>query len=228
AVTAQVVAFLLLYLSAIPLSGRLLSRTIEFTPPLTAQQLATSEADVIVILGHSRYPDAPEYGGDTVTLGGLARVRYGAWLHRRSGLPILTSGGRLFGEVDAESVLMKRTLEEEFGVPVRWTEEKSRNTFENAKFSKELLDAVTKRQHLENPLDHVLVVTHHRDMPRAMWSFKQVGLKATAAPTLFPTKEGEVGILDWMPVASGAARKVRVILHEQLGSVWYRLRYGNE
>ena len=34
---------------------------------------------------------------------------------------------------------MSRALQEDFGVPVRWREERSRNTFENALFSAEML-----------------------------------------------------------------------------------------
>ena len=76
------------------------------------------EARAIVILGGGIRRNAPEYGGDTLGRLTLERVRYGAVVARRTGLPVLVSGGSVYGGV-AEALLMKRALEEEFGVKVR-------------------------------------------------------------------------------------------------------------
>ena len=48
----------------------------------------------------------------------LERVRYAARLHRDTGLPLLVTGGRLFGETGDEATLMKQALTEDFTVPV--------------------------------------------------------------------------------------------------------------
>ncbi|MBF0587793.1 MAG: YdcF family protein [Magnetococcales bacterium] len=205
----------LLYLANVAAVGELLHRGLESAPILRPSMVTKSSAEAIVILGHSRYPKAPEYGGDTLNPGGLVRARYGAWLHRKSGLPILTSGGHQFGEALPESVLMKRVLEEEFGVPVRWTEEESRNTFENARESAAVLS--------KEGVKRVLLVTHHRDMPRAVWAFERVGLEVVPASTLVRT-QGALGWMDWIPEA-GNAYGVRVALHEMMGRVWYKIRY---
>ena len=61
-------------------------------PP--ASNLDGRQADAIVVLsGGSRY-DTVEYGGDTVGRFTLERVRYGAWLARKLGKPLLVAGGR--------------------------------------------------------------------------------------------------------------------------------------
>nr|CAX83936.1 conserved uncharacterized protein [uncultured bacterium] len=200
----------------LPVVGNLSMATVESIPPLTPAQIAATQAQAIVILGHGRYPAAPEYdGADTVNTGGLARIRYGAWLHRRTGLPILTSGGKPFQEKESEAQLMKRALEKEFGVPVRWTEDSSDNTLENARNTQKILAA--------QGIDHVLLVTHGNHMVRALQTFHQAGLKITPAPTLFQTPTPNAGILDWLPLS---CRGVWVPLHEYVGRLWYQLRCG--
>ncbi|MBF0159223.1 MAG: YdcF family protein, partial [Magnetococcales bacterium] len=135
ATTAIVVAGLLLYLFSAPAVIQMMLRGLNRYPPLTESRLEQRSADVgaIVVLGQGRYPSAPEFGGrDTVSSGGLARVRYAAWLHRRTNLPILVTGGRPAGEKSSEAALMRDVLQDEFNVSVRWLEEDSHTTWENA------------------------------------------------------------------------------------------------
>ena len=51
----------------------------------------------IVILGGGVRRHAAEYGGDTLGQLTLERVRYGARVARLTGLPVLVSGGSVFG-----------------------------------------------------------------------------------------------------------------------------------
>ena len=74
--------------------------------PLAQRALAGEEAQragAIVVLGGGRYDEAPEYGDDTISLAGLRRVRYAAVLQRRTGLPVLVSGGSVYAEPLPES-----------------------------------------------------------------------------------------------------------------------------
>jgi hypothetical protein len=66
----------------------------------------------IVILGARSYAAAPEYRGDTVAAATLARMRWGARLHRQTGLPIMVSGGSPGGTRTSEAEQMKAALEE--------------------------------------------------------------------------------------------------------------------
>lgn len=132
----------------------------------------------IVVLGAGRYPAAPEYDDrDTVSALGLERLRYAAALQRRTGVPILVSGGSPGGETSAEADQMKAVLEDEFKVDVKWVERQSRNTAENARYSAPLLIGAKVR--------HVYLVTHAWHMRRAARHFESAGIRVTAAPTGF-------------------------------------------
>ncbi|MBF0382956.1 MAG: YdcF family protein [Magnetococcales bacterium] len=190
-------------------------------PPLTIEQIKNTKAQAIIILGHGRYANAPEYGGeDTLNTGGLARARYGAKLHRETGLPILLAGGSPYGGSTSEASIMKSVLEKEFYVPVRWLEEKSKNTFENALYSSQLLEK-------EN-IQRVLMVTHSRDIFRALKAFQTVGkLQVTPAPTLFARQANKITLKSLTPNPYALGRTA-VAIHELAGMYWYRWRYNVE
>ena len=61
-------------------------------------------------------------------------------LHRETGLPLAVTGGVVFGDGAPEARLMERALQEDFGVDVRWVEEESRNTEQNAALTRRLLE----------------------------------------------------------------------------------------
>jgi uncharacterized SAM-binding protein YcdF (DUF218 family) len=199
---------LLLWVQALPVVGNALLRGLEGEPLDMAR---AGEAQAIVVLGGGRHRQAPEYGGDTVSEPSLARLRYAAKLHRETGLPILVTGGAPDGGRISEGEAMRRVLAEEFGVPVRWAEEASINTRENAKLSAELLkqDGITR----------ILLVTHAWHMQRAERVFLATGLAVLPAPTLFQRRPTTP--LDFLPQGYG---KARTALHEWIGILWYRLR----
>jgi len=132
------------------------------------------EAQAIVILGGGIRRDAAEFGGDTLARLTLERVRYGALVARTTRLPVLVSGGSVFGGT-AEAALMKRALEQEFNVEVRWSEERSRDTRSNAAESASML--------LPLGIKRILLVTHGFDVPRAGAEFATAGFQVTPAPT---------------------------------------------
>src|SRR6185369_176701 len=88
-----------------------LNRSLEDAPPLSQQALDRAQA--IVILGGGTYPDTPEFGGDMLNAFSLERTHYGVFLQRRSGLPILVTGGSPYGG-KAEADLMKEVIERDF------------------------------------------------------------------------------------------------------------------
>lgn len=161
----------LLLLSLPVVSGWLVSRAGDDRPLDLAR---ASDAQAIVILGGGTRRMAPEYGRDTLGPLTLERVRYGAFLARKTGLPILVSGGTV-REGEAEAVLMKDALEDEFHLPVRWLENKSRDTHQNARYSAPLLAAAG--------VTRILLVTHPFDTVRARAEFEVTGLEVTVAPT---------------------------------------------
>ena len=57
-------------------------------------------------------------------------MRYGALVAKRAQLPVLVTGGAVFGGTP-EALLMREALKNEFGVDVRWVEVASRTTRES-------------------------------------------------------------------------------------------------
>jgi uncharacterized SAM-binding protein YcdF (DUF218 family) len=202
---------LLTVLSLPAVSGRLLASLEEgaLLPPGYR-----SSAQAIVVLGGGRYLNAPEYGGDTVSGATLARLRYGATLQRQTGLPLLSTGGKPDGGELSEGETMRRVLEREFGVPVRWVEDRSNNTWENAYFSRELLK--------DSGVQTIYLVTHAWHMPRAKWIFERAGFKVVPAGIVFHQAKA-LTALDFLPDARALEGSARYI-HEIIGQVWYRLK----
>jgi uncharacterized SAM-binding protein YcdF (DUF218 family) len=205
----------LLYLSSTGLvAGGLLSVLESRYPPLA--QLPP-QAEAIVVLAAGRNYSTPEFGGDTVNAMWLERLRYAALLQRRSGLPLLVTGGSPPTESPSVAELAAPVLEQELGIPVAWYETKSLNTYENALYSKRLLES--------EGIGRVIVVTHAMHMPRAMWSFREVGLEAWAAPTAFESAGKPLGLLNQLIPKAESMSATRYALHELIGGLFYRLAY---
>jgi uncharacterized SAM-binding protein YcdF (DUF218 family) len=175
-------------------------------------------AQAIVVLGGGRISNAPEYHGqDIPTLPALARLRYAARLQRETGLPLLTTGGTPDGASEPEADSMARVLREDFAVPARWVEGRSNNTAENARFSASLLRPAG--------INRILLVTDAMHMPRSRAIFETVGFDVIPAPTIFYSRE-RLTALDFLP-GGEALRRSEYALHEWIGLLWYRLRYGS-
>ncbi len=183
-----------LWLFSLPLVADALVVALGGAQPLDVA--AARRADAIVILGGGVRPQALEYGGDTLGRLTLERVRYGAFLARQIGLPLLVTGGAPEPGVRAEADLMREALEREYGVPVRWTESRSRNTRENAVNVAEILAVAGKRR--------VLLVMHAFDARRAKRMFKAAGLEVIAAPTQLPGP-GRPEVADFLPSVAALA-----------------------
>jgi len=208
-----------LYLVSIAPVATLLIRSVETIPALS-DSVAPDREGAIVVLGAGRYYSAPEFGGrDTTSHMALMRLRYAEHLREQTGLPILATGGRPNGELLSEAELMQQTVKGDFDGVVRWTESKSRNTFENAVCSKFLLDGQTIRR--------IFLVTHAAHMPRALYAFEKAGLNVTPAPTgyLRDTFQYANAVETWLPGMT-ALQLSRTALHEWLGLLYYRMVYG--
>ena len=182
--------------------------------PAWSDPLGNGMGQAIVVLGSGRYFNAPEFGGDTVTARGLARLRYAAHLHRASGKPVLVSGGSPEGAPGSEAAWMAATLDRDFGVPVAWVEDQSRTTLENARFSSALLKPAGIRT--------VYLVTHAWHMPRALRAFESAGFTVVPAPTGFATRF-RLTALDFVPDARALADSSGWF-HEVIGIAWYRIQ----
>ncbi|MDD5385243.1 MAG: YdcF family protein [Gallionella sp.] len=172
-------------------------------------------ADAIVILGGGTYFHAPEYAGqDTVNEQTLLRLRYGARLQRKTGKPVLVTGGKPLGNNISEAQQMRSSLEQDFQVPVRWIEDTSDNTFENARYSFQTLQKAGIKK--------IYLVTHAWHMPRAANVFRRAGFEVVEAPTAFTTRY-QTDLSAFLPNA-GALHDSKIFVHEVIGLLWYRVR----
>ncbi|GAB4517771.1 MAG: YdcF family protein [Haliangiales bacterium] len=167
-------AALLWCLSTPAIAGALLS-SLQTAPALPAGG-PIPDAQAIVILSAEAEP-GPEYGQLEPGRDTLVRLRYGAHLQRRTGLPILVTGGPPAPHSEAVADAMRRTLEEDFAARVTWIEREAQNTFENARGAARLLAT--------GDIERVLLVTHAWHIPRAQKSFEAQGLTVIPAPTGF-------------------------------------------
>lgn len=194
-----------------PIVSYKLSQLLDTAPSLDLNKAVDAQA--IVILGSGIRRHAVEYGGDTLSGSTLERVRYGAGIAKHTGLPVLVTGGSTLGG-EAEARLMRKSLESEFGVRVRWSEDQSKNTHDSAKFSAAIL--------AQDKINRVALVTHGAHMPRATMEFVASGLSVIAAPTEIPSGDLEWP-LDYLPSVSGLQGSY-IVCHELLAKLVTRVR----
>jgi uncharacterized SAM-binding protein YcdF (DUF218 family) len=203
-------AALILFLLCLPIVGDPLLRSLE--TPSEAVLADAGDADAIIVLSADIAREAPEYGGASVGALTLVRLRYGAYLAHRFNLPLLVTGGKIGDSGPPLGPLMAAVLKDEFGVTVRWVEDRSRTTYENAKFSVPMLKA--------DGIRSALLVTHSWHMPRSLLAFTQAGFAVRPAPTDFtPPFEGRID--EFIPSAH-AFQNSAFAIHEWIGLAWYR------
>ena len=195
-----------------PFVGAALLISLQTDPPLPAQG-PLPEADAIVILGADLDPGTPELGGPSAGPLSLLRVRYGALLAQRSGLPVLVTGGPPEAGRESVAKLMADALKA-YGVKARWREGRAADTRQNARFSAAILERAG--------LHRVLLVSHAWHLPRARAAFEAAGLEVIAAPTVPRTWPDPLRLDAYIPSVR-ALRESRFGLHEWLGRAWYAL-----
>lgn len=206
-------SLLALLVLALPITAFTLMRQLE-VPPLPNSR-AVGDAQAIVILAGGVARGAPEWGGETVNLFTLQRVRYGAWLARETKLPVLVTGAAPRGDDAGEAELMRKTLQDEFGVPVRWVEDRATTTATSAAETARLLKPAGVRR--------IALVTSAFHMPRSRRVFERAGLQVVPAPTGYFGWRGEFLFTHLVPNGD-ALRLSYVALREMLANALYRLR----
>jgi uncharacterized SAM-binding protein YcdF (DUF218 family) len=144
----------------------------------------------------------------------LERLRGGAELQHRTGLPVLVTGGALEDGVRPVAAQMADSLRDEFATPVRWVEPASNDTWENAEFSVAML----KR----DGIGSAYIVTHAWHMRRALMAFRHFGLVAIPAPLYFsrpPSWEFD----NFLPHISALLTNYYAF-HEWIGCAYYAMR----
>ncbi len=191
-----------LWLLSNPLLAGALSRTAQRCPPLDLTHPVQAQA-IVILGGAAERIGAPEYGGEpAVELSLLERVSYGAFVARRTGLPIAVSGAR-------EARPMRASLARDFGVGTRWMEERSRDTFQNAQFCADLLRPLG--------ITRIVLVTDADHEWRAVHEFANAGFDVVPAPVgLYVSRPLEPS--SFIP-SDAALSSSTAALHELLGDL---------
>jgi uncharacterized SAM-binding protein YcdF (DUF218 family) len=178
---------------------------------VTPQALQERGVQAIVVLGGGAQRDVPEYQGHVLSTESMARLMYGLHLQRATGLPIAFTGG--VGWSDArdrasEAEVAAQTLAR-LGLPApKWLEDQSKDTHQNAVFTRALLQA--------QGIDRVAIVTHAWHMPRSQREFEAAGFaEVLPAPMGFIRSDASPWLL-WIPSAGGLQTS-SLLLREWLG-----------
>ncbi len=212
--TVCFIAVFSLWIFSTPVVATFLARTLEQNPALSSRQLEDVQADAIVILSSRQNEYAPEFGEPVSGNEQLGRVRYGAFLQRKTGLPVLLSGGSVRGDEQRSlAETMAYDFEKGYGQKVSWMEKNSRTTAENARYSYNILATENKTT--------IILVTSSLHMMRAKWIFEQVGFNVLPSPTNFIDR-GSLNFNSFMPSANSLELSSEVI-HEWLGYFAYQI-----
>lgn len=160
--------------------------------PTTAQELKAQGVQAIVVLGGGVETGQPD-GIQQLPSTALDRLRHGIELSRKTGIPLLVTGGKGWGaqaDAENEAEISRRVALEVFQYQIQWTESESRDTQENAANSKQML--------LKQGISKIALVTHSWHMPRSLKAFQKVGFEVTPAPMGFVTHK-KVDLISLLP-----------------------------
>lgn len=212
---------LLLWVAALPWTAHTLMHGLESAyPPRPAAACggATAPVDAIVVLGGAV---APQLAGDARARlhRGSDRVREAALLFHAGCAPRLlaSAGGGIHWPAIASEAEAMRALLLEFGVPegALLVEDQSRTTFENARYSAELLG--------ERP--RILLVSSAWHLRRAVPLFERAGFEVLPVGTDYRSLAGCSGWLCLLP-GSGPLDTTGLAWKEYLG-YWVQVRQGH-
>lgn len=204
------VAFALVYLLSIGFVCNPLLKPLEnyyMQPDLSALQ----EADAIVVLGGGSVGGVTDFDGEgQVGADPANRLFMGIRLHRALNLPIILSGGQVFSYTGTEADIEYRLLKSA-GVDEKFLlkENRSRNTVENARFTKQLCEKMG--------FNKVILVTSGYHLPRSVLIFEREGMCVIPYPTDYKIgKEFVVDAFSFTP-SSGCLNNSALAMREYLG-----------
>lgn len=214
-------SLLALWFSQCQAIGQWLERPLATGPTLSPSRLAdlrrslAGHKPVVLVLGGGTQALAPEYGEAHLPDRSFQRLHYGLWLSKQLQLPLMVSGGAGLAQAagPSEADVAARIAQRDYGRNLRWLENESRDTRENARRSLQLLKP--------EGITDVLLVTHGWHMRRALRDFEQeaaragMTLRITPAPMGMAT-DSDDPVLRWMPSPDGF-RRVHQALREMLG-----------
>lgn len=195
----------MLYLFSTPFMATMLTNSLIDENKLTLQDY--KQAQAIVVLGGGLRDSTELYGKITVTNNELERMRYAAFLHNETKLPILATGSSPNGTSEAKVIV--KELEQFFHVPTQWIESEAKTTKENALYTKAMLE--------KEGVHRIILVTQNWHMKRAKMLFEQQGFEVLPAGVGYGKTPSEyINFMYFVP-QSGAMDNIMLLLKEWLG-----------
>ena len=195
----------MLYLFSTPFMATMLSNSLIEENKLTLQDY--QQAQAIVVLGGGLRDSSELYGNITVTNNELERMRYAAFLHNETGLPILATGRSPNG--NSEAKVIAKEFQQFFDVPTKWEESEAKTTKENALYTKQMLE--------KEGIDKIILVTQNWHMKRAKMLYEQQGFDVLPAGVGYGKTPWEyINFMYFVP-QSGAMDNMMQLLKEWLG-----------
>ncbi len=189
AAAVHLAAGALMWLLSVPPGADFLLRGLE-----PYADIPSLRGDVIVLLGGGVEDGAPDFSGTGAPSDEMwVRIGTAARLQKRLRVPVIVSGGKVFPGKGAEAPIVARILRD-LGVPAGRivTEERSRDTRENAAYTAEIVRGGGYRE--------PVLVTSAFHMRRAVGEFRRAGLAVTPFPAGFRTWAGKrYGPEDFLP-----------------------------
>ena len=209
-VFAGITTFLLWLLSCQAVAIWLSLHLLPQVSPVGADDLKRQHVQAIVVLGGGVENEAVEYSGPTLSPDAMSRLLYAIHLSRSTQLPMAYSGGIGWAgqngqtsEAEVAAIALTR-----LGAPaLRWQENQSRDTRENALLTAALLKS--------DGITHIALVTHAWHMPRSVLQFEAAGLQVTPAPMGY-IRSDLSPLLQWLPSGKGL-RETGWVIREWLG-----------
>ena len=175
--------------------------------------------DVIILLGGGSIDSVPDFSGYGIpTDSMIGRIVTAVRLQKVLDIPIIVSGGKIPKNKSSEALIAKRFLVD-LGVEEDQVliEEKSRDTYENAKHTKEIC--------LKNDFKKPILVTSASHLRRSLLSFRKVGMDIMPYPANFKSKRHNTYQLRHYLPRSSSLSRTSSALHEYLGILFYKLAY---
>jgi uncharacterized SAM-binding protein YcdF (DUF218 family) len=214
-------AILLLWFSSLPVVGEGLYRKLESRyPPIPLADVP--ESGCIVVLGGVVQAPAPPRL-DIEFNDSVDRVHKAAELFRAGKAPylVVTGGNQPWSTARESEAELIRDLLVQWGVPREAIilEGSSRNTRENALYTKNIVDSIH--------CGDVLLVTSAAHMPRSVAAFQAVGIPVTAVSTdVRVASISGVTVMDFLPDAR-ALEMTTGVVREMVGQWVYEIRGWN-
>jgi len=168
--------FTLIIFSSFPISQLLIGILEDKYPPISKESL--ENADAIVVLGGSiniltKYPQRIELGSSSDRMTESIELFY----LKKAPILLFTGGSGVLFQQDLREATFAKKFFNNFGIPddSLILEDESKNTYENAIFSKKILT--------ERKMNKIILVTSAFHMERSIRIFREQGFEVQAFPT---------------------------------------------